>query len=87
MRKMKIKKSLQAAGLRTVYDYVDKDPRAHLPQVVSLLEKFVPAGSDMDGVIRGIKEGLADPDNNWNRFVLSLWDDIDAGARSLRTSP
>ncbi len=35
----------------------------------------------MDGVIRGIKEGLADPDNNWNRFVLSLWDDIDAGAR------
>ena len=78
---MKIKKSLQAAGLRTVYDYVDKDPRARLPQVVSLLEKFVPAGSDMDGVIRGIKEGLADPDNNWNRFVLSLWDDIDAGAR------
>ena len=81
MRKMKIKKSLQAAGLRTVYDYVDKDPRARLPQVVSLLEKFVPAGSDMDGGIRGIKEGLADPDNNWNRFVLSLWDDIDAGAR------
>ena len=40
----------------------------------------------MDGVIRGIKEGLADPDNNWNRFVLRLWDDIDAGARSLRTS-
>ena len=35
----------------------------------------------MDGVIRGIKEGLADPDNNWNRFVLRLWDDIDAGAR------
>ena len=81
MRKMKIKKSLQAAGLRTVYDYVDKDPRARLPQVVSLLEKFVPAGSDMDGVIRGIKEGLADPDNNWNRFVLSLWDGIGAGAR------
>lgn len=24
---MKIKKSLQAAGLRTVSDYVDKDPR------------------------------------------------------------
>lgn len=38
----------------------------------------------MDGVIRGIKEGLADPDNNWNRFVLRLWDGI--GACSLRTS-
>ena len=58
---MKIKKSLQAAGLRTVYDYVDKDPRARLPQVVSLLEKFVPAGSDMDGVIRGIQEGPGGP--------------------------
>ena len=35
----------------------------------------------MDGVIRGIKEGLADPDNNWNRFVLRLWDGIGAGVR------
>ena len=70
---MKIKTALQAAGLRKVYDYVDKAPEKRWPQVVALMEKFVPAGSGMDGVLQGIKTGLADPENNWSRFVLSLW--------------
>ena len=78
---MKIKTALQAAGLRKVYDYVDKAPEKRLPQVVALMEKFVPAGSGMDGVLQGIKTGLADPENNWSRWVLSLWEDIDQGAR------
>ena len=78
---MKIKTALQAAGLKKVYDYIDKDPHARLPQVVSLIEKFVPSGSSIDGTIKDVKEGLSDPDNNWNRFVMSLWDDVDDGAR------
>ena len=78
---MKIKTALQAAGLKKVYDYIDKDPHARLPQVISLIEKFVPSGSSIDGTIKGIKEGLSDPGNNWNRFVMNLWDDIDDGAR------
>ncbi len=78
---MKIKTALQAAGLKKVYDYIDKDPHARLPQVISLIEKFVPSGSSIDGTIKGIKEGLSDPGNNWNRFVMNLWDDVDDGAR------
>lgn len=49
---MKIKTALQAAGLRKVYDYVDKAPEKRLPQVVALMEKFVPAGSGMDASYR-----------------------------------
>ena len=58
---MKIKTALQAAGLKKVYDYIDKDPHARLPQVVSLIEKFVPSGSSIDGTIKGVKEGSPTP--------------------------
>ena len=78
---MSVKTALQAAGLKKVYDYVDKDPRRRLPQVVSLIEKFVPAGSSIDSTVQGIKAGLADPDNNWSRYAMSIWEDIDDGVR------
>ena len=78
---MKIKTALQATGLRKVYDYVDKDPHKRLPQVVSAIEKFVPSGSSIDGTIKAIKAGLSDPDNNWSRYVMSIWDDIDDDVR------
>lgn len=74
---MSIKTSIQALGLRKAYDYIDKDPKARLSQVVSILEKFVPSGSAMDAPLNGVKAMLADPDNPWNRFVMSLWEDID----------
>ncbi len=52
-----------------------------MPQVVSLIEKFVPAGSSIDSTVQGIKAGLADPDNNWSRYAMSIWEDIDDGVR------
>ena len=57
---MKIKTALQATGLRKVYDYVDKDPHKRLPQIVSVIDKFVPSGSSIDGTIKGIKDALSD---------------------------
>lgn len=78
---MSIKTALQAAGLKKVYDYVDKDPHKRLPQIVSVIDKFVPSGSSIDGTIKGIKEGLSDPDNNWSRYIMSIWDDVDDGVR------
>ena len=78
---MSIKTSIQALGLRKAYDYIDKEPKARLPQVVSILEKFVPSGSAMDAPLNGVKAMLADPDTPWNRFVMSLWEDIDDDVR------
>ena len=78
---MKIKTALQATGLRKVYDYVDKDPHKRLPQIVSVIDKFVPSGSSIDGTIKAIKTGLSDPENNWSRYVMSIWDDVDDGVR------
>lgn len=58
---MKIKTALQAAGLKKVYDYIDKDPHARLPQVVSLIEKFVPPAAASTARSRASRKGSPTP--------------------------
>ena len=78
---MSIKTSVQAAGLRKVYDYIEKDPVNNLPKVGEFMDKYMPSGTALDGQLAAVKEVLGNPDNNWYKYVLSIWTDIDSGAR------
>lgn len=77
---MSIKTNLQAVGLRKAYNYIDKNPQENLPKIVSFMDKFVPSGI-LDGQIEAIKSVISDTDNNWYRFIMSLWEDIDDDIR------
>jgi MoaA/NifB/PqqE/SkfB family radical SAM enzyme len=77
---MSIKSSLQAAGLRKAYEYIDRDPQNNLPKIVDFLNKFVPSGI-LDGQLHTVKSILSDPENIWHDYLLSLWSDIDGGIR------
>lgn len=77
---MNIKTSLQAAGLRTAYDYIDKNPMERLPKLVSIIERFVPSGN-LDGQLAAIKNVVADKENNWYKFIESIWSDVDPDIR------
>ncbi|SHI13562.1 Radical SAM superfamily enzyme, MoaA/NifB/PqqE/SkfB family [Sporobacter termitidis DSM 10068] len=77
---MSIKSQLQAAGLRKAYDYVDKDPQKNLPKLVDFLDKFVPSGY-LDGQLDAIRTVAGDPENNWYKYIMGLFTDIDDGIR------
>ena len=77
---LSIKNELQAAGLRMVYDYIDKDPEQNLPRVVELIDRLVPSGG-VDGQLRAIRSALADPQSNWYRFAMDLFTNVDRGVR------
>lgn len=77
---MSFKSNLQAIGLRKAYDYVDRDPQNNLPKVADVLNKFVLPGV-LHGQVDVIKNTLSDPENNWYRYVMSLFTDIDSGIR------
>ncbi|MDO5377651.1 MAG: radical SAM protein [Clostridia bacterium] len=77
---MGIKNNLQAAGLRLVYDYIDKDPERNLPRVADFIDKTVPSGG-ADSQIGAVRDALSDPDGNWYRFAADLFTNIDAGVR------
>lgn len=77
---MSIKTSLQAAGLRKAYEYIDKDPEGRMPRLVNIIDKFVPSGL-LDTQLNAIKGVMTDPENNWYKFIQSIWTDIDSGIR------
>lgn len=77
---MGIKTNLQAIGLRKAYDYIDRDPQNNLPKIADFLGRFVPSGT-LNGQIDEIRRVLSDPENNWYKYILSLWEDIDGGVR------
>lgn len=80
MSKKTIKEQLQSFGLNKAISMVDSDPDKNIPRLVELVKKL-----DRDHVNKGEFEAIdaviRDPNNNWYRFMKSLWTDIDDGAR------
>ncbi len=80
MSKKTIKEQLQSFGLNKAISMVDSDPDKNIPRLVELVKKL-----DRDHVNKGEFEAIdaviSDPNNNWYRFMKSLWTDIDDGAR------
>ncbi len=68
-----------AAAMRA-YDFVDKDPEQNIPR---LIDKYI----DLDdaraavGMAAHVRDNFNDPDSNWRKFILSLWNDVDPGVR------
>ena len=78
---MSVKKSLQAAALRKVYDFVEKDPVNNLTKVGDFLDKVAPEGTGLDAQLSVVKSVLCDPENNWYKLALSIFTEVDAGVR------
>lgn len=78
---MELKEKAQAFAVKKALEYLDKDPETNLPKLIDWFEKF-----DVKGTLKKqvdiIRPIVSDPDNNWHKLVLSLWEDIDAGVRN-----
>ena len=78
---MDLKEKAQAFAVKKALEYLDKDPETNLPKLIDWFEKF-----DVKGTLKQqvdiIRPVVSDPDNNWHKLVLSLWEDIDAGVRN-----
>ncbi|HWR22628.1 MAG TPA: radical SAM protein [Feifaniaceae bacterium] len=75
-----VKEKIKAFGARQVIAYLDRDPDANIPKLLDWVEDHDKNGN-ITGQMRGIREALANSDNNWNRLVKSLWTDIDGDVR------
>lgn len=78
---MELKEKAQEFAVKKALEYLDKDPETNLPKLIDWFEKF-----DVKGTLKQqvdiIRPVVSDPDNNWHKLVLSLWEDIDAGVRN-----
>lgn len=67
---------VQAAALDVAMNYVLKDPARNFSKLVDWAEWFDVSGEHA-GQIAAVRSVAADPENNWNRFVVKLCDEVD----------
>lgn len=71
---------LQYQTIKTALKYIEKDPEKNLPKLVDWAEKIDKTGY-FEKYINHFRRWTSDPDNNWNKYMMSLWSDIDDGVR------
>ena len=78
---MALKEKAQVFAVKKALEYMDKDPGSNIPKLLEWLEAFDVKGTFKNQlhVVKGIVE---EPDNDWYKLILSLWQDIDPGVRN-----
>lgn len=66
----------QGTALELAMNYVLKDPAHNLSRLVDVVEKFDVA-QEHSGQLKVVRPMAADPENNWNQFVVKLCEEID----------
>ncbi len=67
MRGKTTMESLKAFGLKQVISYMDRDPDANIPKVLSWMERH-DKGNNVTKQVKMIREVIADKNNNWYKF-------------------
>lgn len=67
-------------GIKTVLQYIEKDPENNIGKIIEWLEKVDKDGS-ISGQLKSAKAVLNEGDNNWMQLVKSLFTDIDTEVR------
>ena len=77
---MDIAAKIKGLGVKQVLNYLDKDPEKNLPKIMQWVDLVVK--DDIFPTQRAmVREIIKDPDNNWYKFLKSLWTDIDPDVR------
>ena len=79
--KMAIRENVSAFAVKQAISYLDKDPEKNLPRLLDWFDRFDRKDTliSQSALVRCV---VTDPDNNWHKLVMSLWEDIDPGVRN-----
>ncbi len=66
---------IQAFVINQAMNYITGNPQKNLPKLLNWVENFWGEAFSDKAVL--FHEILDDPDNIWNQFIFSLWEDID----------
>ena len=75
-----MKENVQAFAVKQILHYLDEEPQTALPKLLDWAEKF-DKNSRSARTLKPFRAILNDPDNNWNKLLMSLWTDIDPEVR------
>lgn len=72
---MKAKEKISGFVLNKAVDYISDNPESNLPKLLDLIDSLrIKSFEPQSKVLHNV---LDDPDNNWNRYIMGLLQDID----------
>lgn len=78
---MELKEKVEIFAVKKALNYMDKNPKENLPKLMDWFDRF-----DVKNTLRAEREAIrmaaSDPDNNWYKLIMSLWEDVDPGVRN-----
>ena len=72
---MTAKEKIGAFAVDRAMDYVSGDPETNMPKLLRFIDSL--RIDSFDSKSKVFHEIFDDPDNNWYKFIMSLWNDID----------
>jgi MoaA/NifB/PqqE/SkfB family radical SAM enzyme len=72
---MSIKEKVGAFAINRAVSYVSGDPEKNLPKLLSWIDTL--GIKSFANQSKAIHEVLDDPDNNWYKFIMNIWRDVD----------
>ena len=78
---MAIRQALQAVAVKQAIAYLEKDPENNILKLINWVDAFDRRGR-IDRHMKAIRPALTDPDSNWRKLVLKLYNDIDKDVRT-----
>lgn len=76
-----LKEYLQIETIKKALSYMEKDPDKNLPKLIDWADK-IDKNNDFIKYRQYFRKWISDPENNWYKFMKSLWTDIDDEQRS-----
>jgi len=72
---MSIKEKVSAVVLNQAMNHISGDPEKNLPKLLNWVDAI--GIKEFEPQSKVLHEVLDDPENNWNKYLMSLWRDID----------
>jgi len=73
---MNVSDRMKRAAIMQAYDYLAKDPAHNMEKMCDMMLKF-DKDNGLTSQLKLVKKVVSDPTNNWYKFAMSCFDDID----------
>ena len=77
-----LKENAQSVAVKAALGYLDKNPQRNMPKLLDWVDRF-----DFKNALgphrKAVRDVLEHPENPWNQFIFSLFEDIDDGVRRV----
>jgi hypothetical protein len=72
---MKIKEKVSSVVLDKAMNYISGNPETNIPKLLGLVDSL--GLESFKGQSKMLHEILDNPNNNWYKFIMNLWKDVD----------